>query len=57
MLLSPTTSFMPARDVRDAATGLDAGLRDYMRAFAAPLVPLAVVSGVLALAMWFAQLD
>lgn len=57
MLLSPTTSFMPTRDVEREAAGLDAGLRGYTRAFAAPLVPLAVVSGVLALAMWLAQLE
>lgn len=57
MLLSPTTYFLPTRDVHHEATGIDTALRDYTRAFAAPLVPLAVVGGVLALAMWLAQLD
>jgi hypothetical protein len=58
MLLSDTFWFTGARrKPRAETTGVDAGLRDYTRAFAAPLVPLALVSAALALAMWLAQVE
>jgi hypothetical protein len=58
MMLSDTFRLTSARrKPRAESTGVDAGLRGYTRAFAAPLVPLAVVGAVLALAMWLAQVD